>query len=68
MKHRRAFDSNLKTFTVFGWTSTSRSISDPYDLGFSPAARRPPADFSKKDAEAVWNSIAESTLKGDDLA
>ena len=60
-----ALDPNLNTFTVFGWTSTSRSITNPYDLVF----RLRPTDeqISKKDAQAVWNSIAESTLKGDDL-
>jgi|GEM_PF-1572323 len=58
-------DPNLKTFTVFGWTSTSRNITNPYDLIFH---LRPTDDeVSKKEAEAVWNAIAESTLKGDDL-
>ena len=59
-------DPSLKTFTVFQWTSTSRNITNPYDLVFN---LRPTNDeMSKKEAEAVWNSIAESTLKGDDLA
>jgi acylphosphatase len=59
-------DPNLKTFTVFGWTSTSRNITNPYDLVFH---LRPGDDeISRKQAEKVWNSIAESTLKGDDLA
>ena len=58
-------DPNLKTFTVFGWTSTSRNITNPYDLIFH---LRPTDDeLSKKEAEAAWNAIAESTLKGDDL-
>ena len=58
-------DPNLKTFTVFGWTSTSRNITTPYDLIFH---LRPADDeLSKKQAEAAWNAIAESTLKGDDL-
>jgi acylphosphatase len=61
-----ALDPNLKTFTVYGWTSTSRNITNPYDLVFH---LRPPNDeMSAKKAEAVWNTIAESTLKGDDLA
>ena len=60
------WDPNLKTFTVFAWTSTSRKIMNPYDLVFS---LRPANDqISHKDAKAVWNNIAESTLKGDDLA
>ena len=29
-----ALDPNLKTFTVYGWTSTSRNITNPYDLVF----------------------------------
>ena len=29
-----ALDPNLKTFTVFDWTSTSRNITNPYDLIF----------------------------------
>jgi acylphosphatase len=61
-----AVDPNLKTFTVFGWTSTSRDITNPYDLVFP---LRPANDqISRHDAKAVWNKIAESALKGDDLA
>jgi acylphosphatase len=59
-------DSTLNTFTVYGWTSTSRNITNPYDLVFQ---LRPANDeISKKEAAAAWNTIAESTLKGDDLA
>ena len=58
-------DSALKTFTVYGWTSTSRNITNPYDLVFQ---LRPANDeITKNEAAAVWNAIAESTLKGDDL-
>ena len=61
-----AWDPNLKTFTVFGWTSASRNIMNPYDLVFS---LRPANDqLSHHDAKAIWNNIAKSTLKGDDLA
>jgi acylphosphatase len=61
-----AVDPNLKTFTVFAWTSTTRNITNPYDLVFP---LRPGNDkISRQDAKAVWNKIAESTLKGDDLA
>ncbi len=61
-----AVDPNLKTFTVFGWTSTTRNITNPYDLVFP---LRPANDqISRQDAKAVWNKIAESALKGDDLA
>ena len=61
-----ALDPNLKTFTVFQWTSTTRNITNPYDLIFQ---LRPADDeISPKQAKGVWNTIAESTLKGDDLA
>ena len=29
---------------------------------------RPTTKYPRKQAEAAWNAIAESTLKGDDLA
>jgi acylphosphatase len=60
------FEANLKTFTIFGWTSTSRNISSPYDLVFN--LRPASSEISPKDADAIWNSIAESALKGEDLA
>jgi acylphosphatase len=60
------FDPDLKTFTIFSWTSTSRNISNPYDLVFN--LRPGNSEISGKEAAAVWNSIAESTLKGEDLA
>ncbi len=60
-----ALDPNLKTFTVFAWTSTTRNITNPYDLVFT---LRPADDeISLNDAKAAWNKIALSTLKGDDL-
>ena len=61
-----ALDPNLRTFKVFAWTSTTRNITNPYDLVFQ---LRPADDeLSKKKASAAWNTIAEGTLKGDDLA
>jgi acylphosphatase len=63
---RAPFDPTLKTFTIVSWTSTSRNISNPYDLVFT--LRPNDTEISLKDADAVWNSIAESTLKGEDLA
>jgi acylphosphatase len=61
-----AVEPGLKTFTVFAWTSTSRNITNPYDLVFT--LRPDDSQISHKDAKAVWNDIAEKTLKGDDLA
>jgi acylphosphatase len=59
-------DPNLRTFTIVGWTSQSRKISNPYDLVFN---LRPADDLiSAKEAKVVWNTIAEGTLKGEDLA
>jgi acylphosphatase len=64
-KQQAQLDPSLKTFTVYQWTSTSRNITNPYDLVFQ---LRPANDeISKKEAESVWNTSAESTLKGDDL-
>jgi acylphosphatase len=60
-----ALDPNLKTFTVYQWTSTTRNITNPYDLVFQ--LRPGDAEISKKQASAAWNTIAEGTLKGDDL-
>jgi acylphosphatase len=60
-----ALDPNLKTFTVFQWTSTTRNITNPYDLVFQ--LRPADGEISRKEASAAWNTIAESTLKGDDL-
>ena len=60
------WDPDLETFTVFAWTSTNRNITNPYDLVFS---LRPANDqISHKDAKAIWNNIAKSALKDDDLA
>ena len=53
-----AWDPDLKTFTVFAWTSTSRNIMNPYDLVFT---LRPANDqISHKDAKAIWNKKAPS--------
>jgi acylphosphatase len=59
-------DPNLRTFTVFSWTSTSRNISNAYDLVFN--LRPANNEISGKEAERLWNTIAESTLKGEDLS
>jgi acylphosphatase len=58
-------EPNLKTFTVFNWTSTTRNIMTPYNLVFP--LRPNDNQISPNEAKAVWNNIAENTLKGDDL-
>ena len=59
-------DPNLKSFTVFAWTSASRNITNPYDLVFS--LRSTDDQISLHDSKTIWNNIARITLKGDDLA
>ena len=58
-------DPALSTFTVYAWTSTTRNITNPYDLVFhlrSDDGRLAPADV-----KTVWHGILRSTLTGDDL-
>ena len=59
------WNPDLNAFTVFDWTSQSRGITTKYNLIFP---LRPADDqISRPQAKAVWNKIAENTLKGDDL-
>jgi acylphosphatase len=58
-------EPKLKTFTVFGWTSTSRNITTPYDLVFTP--RKDGKEVSEKEAKKEYHRILKTTLKGDDL-
>jgi len=60
-----AVDPALDAFTIFGWTSTSRNITDPYDLVFK--LRADDGKLSPADVKGVWRGILESTLKGEDL-
>jgi acylphosphatase len=59
-------DHNLETFTVFAWTSVSRNITNSYDLVFP--LRTNNDEISHHYAKTIWNQLAESTLKSDDLA
>jgi acylphosphatase len=58
-------DQALGKFTIFGWTSTSRNITHPYDLVFK--LRPEDKTLSKDDVKDVWHGILKSTLEGDDL-
>jgi acylphosphatase len=58
-------DPALNVFTIYAWTSTSRNITDPYDLVFH--LRPNDQVLEKEDVKAVWHGILQSTLKGDDL-
>ena len=58
-------DRALDNFTIFAWTSTSRDITNPYDLVFK--LRPKDKTLSTADVKDVWHGILKSTLKGDDL-
>ena len=58
-------DSALKTFTVDDWTSTSRNITNPYNLVFK--LRADDKVISKSEAHDAWHGVLTSTLKGEDL-
>jgi acylphosphatase len=60
-----AVDSNLDSFTIYAWTSTTRNITNPYDLVFR--LRPDDSRLSPADVKSVWHSILRSTLEGDDL-
>ncbi|UTH73652.1 acylphosphatase [Chromobacterium sp. IIBBL 290-4] len=58
------FDAQLRTFTVFGWTSTSRDISKPYDLVFT--LRDDGSKVSSKQAKKAFCDILAKTLDAAD--
>jgi len=58
-------DGSLKTFTVFGWTSTTRDITTPYDLVFHLRSNGNPKDtISDSKAESDWDDIVQQTIQG----
>ena len=58
-------DPTLNTFTIYAWTSTTRNITNPYDLVFR--LRPDGGKLAPADVKTVWHGILRSTLKGDDL-
>jgi acylphosphatase len=60
-----AVESDLSTFTVIDWTSTSRNITTPYTLVFTLRAND--KVIPKSEAKDVWHEILRQTLKGADL-
>jgi acylphosphatase len=58
-------DPNMNKFTVIAWTSTSRHITNPYDLVFT--LRTNDKTISKKEAKEVYHEILRTTLKDEDL-
>ncbi|HEY2617122.1 MAG TPA: acylphosphatase [Acetobacteraceae bacterium] len=60
-----AIDSALNAFTIVDWTSSSRKITNKYNLVFR--LRADDSAISLKDAKAAWHQILERTLDADDL-
>jgi acylphosphatase len=58
-------DPMLNSFTVIDWTSTSRNITNPYNLIFQ--LRSVDSTVSEKDAHKKYHEILDETLKPDDL-
>jgi acylphosphatase len=55
---------DLRTFTVVGWTSVTRDITQPYDLVFD--LRPDNTTISKQEAKKVWLAVCEKAVKGAD--
>jgi acylphosphatase len=62
---RGTVKSAMDVFTIYAWTSTSRSITTPYNLVFH--LRPDDSTLAPADVKTVWHGILQSTLKGDDL-
>ena len=60
-----AIDPAVKSFTIVDWTSSSRNITNKYNLVFELRADDTP--ISPTDAKAAWHQILEKTLDADDL-
>ena len=58
-------DPALNGFTIVDWTSSSRDITNKYDLVFT--LRADDKEISSSHAEAVWHQILENTLDPEDL-
>jgi acylphosphatase len=56
---------DLDSFTIVDWTSSSRNITNKYNLVFQLRAND--TAISLADAKAAWHQILENTLNADDL-
>lgn len=54
------FDPNLKSFTIMGWNSVSRKITNRYNLVF--ALRENDTTIKKKAAKQVWLGICTKAI------
>src|SRR3984957_12451068 len=59
-----AIDAALSAFTIVDWTSSSRNITNKYNLVFELRAND--TAISPTDAKAAWRQILEKTLDADD--
>jgi acylphosphatase len=59
-----AIDPALNTFTIVDWTSSSRNITNKYNLIFR--LRTDDTAISPKDTKAAWHHILETTLNAED--
>jgi acylphosphatase len=55
---------DLRTFTVVGWTSVTKNITQPYNLVFN--LRPDDTTISKHEVKKVWLAICEKAVKGAD--
>lgn len=60
-----AVDPSLNTFTIVDWTSSSRHITNKYNLVFH--LRADDSAISAGDTKTAWHKILEGTLNADDL-
>jgi acylphosphatase len=60
-----AIDAALSAFTIVDWTSSSRNITNKYDLVF--ALRTDDREISPSQTKAAWHQILENTLDPEDL-
>ncbi len=58
-------DPALNAFTIYAWTSTSRNITNRYNLVFH--LRPDDEKLAPAAVKTVWHGILQSTLNGDDL-
>jgi acylphosphatase len=58
-------DAALNAFTIVDWTSSSRHITNKYNLVFT--LRASDKEISKSQAKAAWRQILEETLDPEDL-
>lgn len=59
-----SIDPDLNAFTIVDWTSSSRDITNKYNLVFK--LRADDTAISPKETKAAWHQILENTLNVED--